>query len=196
MIIIEMSSYFKKAIRFIEIDSNYLSTPLPFLQKILIILKTDLTIAHNLLFRKKTFSPITLNHRQFFYDTPFATKTFLTAVYDLSMVSMKKKIIRSENPTIIDVGANIGQFLFAIKTLFPNAMVYSIEPDKEIFSLLKKNAKNFSKVELINTALSNESRTLQFYISSEFSEWSSLKKLQGKSYREVKVNAVKGDTLF
>jgi FkbM family methyltransferase len=109
---------------------------------------------------------------------------------------MKRKIFSQDDPVIIDIGANIGQFLYATKTLFPKSKVYSVEPDSSVFSILQKNAKNYSGVKIFNNALSKVGKTLKFYISKEFSEWSSLKRLDGKEYREIEVVAVRGDTLF
>lgn len=46
----------------------------------------------------------------------------------------------SINPrTVIDVGANIGQFTIACKKLFENPKIYPIEPDPRVAQVLKKN---------------------------------------------------------
>lgn len=44
------------------------------------------------------------------------------------------------NPTIIDLGANIGLFSLAAHTYFPDAHIISYEPHPDTFSYLQKNA--------------------------------------------------------
>lgn len=62
--------------------------------------------------------------------------------------------------TILDVGANKGQFQKAANYLFPNAIIHSFEPIPELFNLLqrKKHAKNSN----YNKALGNEIGKLEF----------------------------------
>lgn len=186
----------KKIIRFFEIDINYLFLPLPIGMKFLNVVKTDFFILWNLVSRRKVFSKIYFNSVPITYDTSFATKTFLTAVYDFYLETKKGTIFLKDNPFIIDVGANIGQFMIAIKTFFPDATIFSVEPDPKIYKILKSNASHFKKITVYNSALSNVTKQMNFYISQEFSEWSSLKKLEGKKYEKIEVNAVRGDNLF
>lgn len=191
-----MTKIARLTLRFFEIDINFLDVPLSLLYRLQLILKTNLTIGTNLFFRKKNYSGITLAGKTYFYDTPFATKTFLTAVYDLYIVSRRKEILSIKSPVIIDIGANIGQFMFACKTLFPDAKVYSFEPDFSVFEMLKKNATNFDNVKTYNLALSNVKKKMKFYVSNEYSEWSSLKKIDGKEYKINTVHTDKGDNLL
>lgn len=65
-----------------------------------------------------------------------------------------------------------------------------------MFSLLKKNLKNFSKTKFFNFALSNKKGKATFYVSKEFSEWSSLKKIDGHSYNEISIESVLGDDVL
>jgi FkbM family methyltransferase len=185
-----------RIIRFFEIDFNFLIVPLAFFYKVSFILRTNFAICSNLLLRRKIYQPLSFANKQYFYDTAFATKTFLTAVYDLYIVSLRKEILPEKSPVIIDIGANIGQFMFACKTLFPTAKVYSFEPDSDIFALLKKNAKNFEGVKTYNLALSNVKKKMKFYVSNEFSEWSSLKKIDNKEYKISTVDVDKGDNVL
>lgn len=50
--------------------------------------------------------------------------------------------------TIIDIGANEGQFSEKMRSLFPNAFIYLFEPLPEPFQLLKKNFRHDKKVQL------------------------------------------------
>lgn len=53
---------------------------------------------------------------------------------EVTLLGMKKLRIR----TIIDVGANVGQFAQMINRSFPQARIYSFEPLPDIFAELKK----------------------------------------------------------
>lgn len=71
----------------------------------------------------------------------------------------------SEQPCIVDCGANIGMSIIYFKQLFPGAEITGFEPDKKIFQVLKYNVESFqlSKVTLIEKACWNEETTLRFY---------------------------------
>lgn len=185
---------FQNIFRFLQIDLYYLRVDLPFSTKLENIFYADLQVIKNLTFRSNTFSPVAFNNTLIEYDTPYATKTFLAAVYDFFVESQRRSLFSSK-PIIIDIGANIGQFLFATKSFFPNALVYSVEPDPEIFKILKKNSKSLNNVKLFNFAISDTEGPADFYVSSEFSEWSSLKKSSSSS-KKVKVETILGDKIF
>lgn len=53
-------------------------------------------------------------------------------VYRLKQIAPKLNMV-------IDAGANIGQFSRAIHQQYPAAVIYSIEPDPEIFQVLQRN---------------------------------------------------------
>jgi FkbM family methyltransferase len=44
-----------------------------------------------------------------------------------------------DHPVIFDIGANTGQSIDRFRSLFPNAEIYSFEPDKVTFETLRKN---------------------------------------------------------
>ena len=75
--------------------------------------------------------------------------------------------------TIIDVGANIGQFTVAASEIFPNAEIYSFEPVKEIFEKLKKNTVNLRNVRIFNEALGTAEGKIKFY-KNQYSHASSV----------------------
>ena len=73
-----MKRALNRLFRFFSIDSNYLSLPLPLGMKVEAVLKTDLAIFLNVLLHKQKGS-ITIHNTKIYYDTQFATKTFLAA---------------------------------------------------------------------------------------------------------------------
>ena len=65
--------------------------------------------------------------------------------------------------TIIDVGANTGQFAFAASQRFPMAEIYCFEPDPDVCRILKDKLKNFPKIHVNNCAIGNENGKIPFH---------------------------------
>jgi FkbM family methyltransferase len=63
----------------------------------------------------------------------------------------------NEQPIIIDCGANVGVSILYYIRQYPNAKIIAFEPDKKVFSTLKKNVEkiNNSNITLINKGLWN-----------------------------------------
>ena len=54
-----------------------------------------------------------------------------------------KELVKNENPTIFDIGANIGDSIDRFQKLFQNPFIYSFEPIKNEYKLIKeKETKN------------------------------------------------------
>jgi FkbM family methyltransferase len=64
--------------------------------------------------------------------------------------------------TILDIGANEGQFADKMHALFPETMIYSFEPIPEAFELLDKNFKDISQIKGINLALGDSAGEIIF----------------------------------
>lgn len=58
--------------------------------------------------------------------------------------------------TVLDVGANIGQFASEIREILPNAHIYSFEPIASCYSQLIENMKNDKKFTAINVGLGDK----------------------------------------
>lgn len=72
----------------------------------------------------------------------------------------------SNNPYIIDCGANIGLSVIYFKQLFPEAIVTAFEPDSKIFNILKHNVNEvfeLKDVKLIDKACSDKEGSISFY---------------------------------
>lgn len=59
--------------------------------------------------------------------------------------------------TIIDIGANEGQFAVAIHSLFPNARIYAFEPLRDCYERLCHNMAGVQRFEAFNLALGDVS---------------------------------------
>lgn len=97
----------------------------------------------------------------------------------------------SEDPYIIDCGANIGMSVIYMKELFPKARIIAFEPDETNFDLLTKNIKSFeySGVTLRKQAVWIENTTLLF--SNESSMGSKIETANSSNTKEVEAIRLK-----
>jgi FkbM family methyltransferase len=68
--------------------------------------------------------------------------------------------------TIIDVGANVGQFAVASSYIYPKSTVYSFEPNPPCASQLQKNVDGLSNVKVYQLALGDASGEIEFHVNS------------------------------
>lgn len=61
--------------------------------------------------------------------------------------------IQSSSPTIIDCGANVGVSVLYWKSLYPGCRVIAFEPDPQAFTALESNCRDFTGIELRNSAV-------------------------------------------
>ncbi len=69
-------------------------------------------------------------------------------------------------PLILDVGAHRGESIRFFKAIFPDAQMYSFEPEPVNFAVLQQVAAEYSNVTAINQAVSDRAATLDFYKQS------------------------------
>ena len=118
------------------------------------------------------------------YDVGYGVKMYLdlTNPHTWDLVEgrdpeekVKKAFVENikEGDTVIDVGANIGEYaLVASKQVGPKGRVLSIEPLKQAATWLEKNyaLNDFSNYEIIQKAMGKKPETLTLYKKSESSE--------------------------
>ena len=83
---------------------------------------------------------------------------YLTGEKDWLKDYLKNKI----NPTVIDVGANIGQYSLNILEANPNSLIVAFEPHPVTYEILCKNISN-NKVELFNLGVGANEGILKLY---------------------------------
>jgi FkbM family methyltransferase len=81
--------------------------------------------------------------------------------------------------TVLDIGANRGQFALTIKSLLPQCQVYSFEPIPDCVNEMKTRLKNTEKFTFFNVGLGNCSGELEFE-RNNFSPSSSFLKVTQK----------------
>jgi FkbM family methyltransferase len=97
-------------------------------------------------------------------DSYTVKEVFDELAYSPNWFEMKNEQIK----TVVDIGALIGAFtVWAVET-FPNATVYSFEPDNDSFKFLTKNFSNLSedqkkRVKLYNYAVWKDEQELILY---------------------------------
>jgi len=78
----------------------------------------------------------------------------------------QKVLINSENELVVfDVGAHYGETALKYNQLFENAMIYSFEPYKESYCILKKNVEPYMNIKVFNTALGDKNDKVKFHIN-------------------------------
>jgi FkbM family methyltransferase len=95
--------------------------------------------------------------------------------------------------TIIDVGANVGQFAVASAKIFPNTSVHSFEPLPDCVALLQKNVKPLNNIKVYPFALGDAEAEVEFHVN-EHSHSSSILPL-AESHRKAFPNAQEKETI-
>jgi FkbM family methyltransferase len=67
--------------------------------------------------------------------------------------------------TFLDIGANVGQFAVAAAKLFPDATVYSFEPDPETIQKLRKNVSAIGRIKVRELALGDAPGEVTFNVN-------------------------------
>ena len=86
--------------------------------------------------------------------------------------------------TIIDIGSNKGQFILLMEKLFPNKMIYSFEPIKEMIDKQKKFFKYKKNIIFHNLALGSSITSKDFLITNRMDSSSFLKIAEDKNERK------------
>lgn len=88
--------------------------------------------------------------------------------FSVSSYLIVSRLVRQgvEPRTVLDVGANVGQFAVASAKLFPGARVHSFEPVPECAGKLRENVSGLPNVTVYPLALGDGEGDLQFYVNS------------------------------
>jgi len=99
-----------------------------------------------------------------------------------------KKIIKVNNPVIIDVGANNGQTIRFFLRLFPNAVIYSFEPNPRLYKNLLIEFGGNNNIHILNKGISdfNGKLVLNETVTDETSTFENLN--YDSQYLKVKSN--------
>ena len=97
--------------------------------------------------------------------------TFYFGYKDVVEDAPYKFVATTDEPYILDCGANIGLSVYYFKKLYPKSKVVAFEPDPNIFKTLSKNIEtnNFTNVELVNKAIWIDNNSMEFEVEGGFS---------------------------
>jgi len=136
------------------------------------------------------------------FKTKWLIKAIRGKVFSLTSLGITEALylVDPTIKTIFDVGANMGQFSIAAGHLYPQADIFSFEPDPDTFSIFKKNIKRCKNINAYNYAFGNEDGTIGFNKNSyhHSSSFLNLHKentdFPGGNITTIKVNIFRLDT--
>jgi len=91
--------------------------------------------------------------------------------------------------TVIDLGANVGQFAVATANLFEGAKIFSVEPDPRTAEVLKKNLRAIKQATIFVVAVGDNVGEAEFYVNKD-TQVSSLLKLGSDRVRDFPQSTV------
>lgn len=116
----------------------------------------------------------------FFYDNNLTPA--LLPHYHFELAHLGELVDFKNVKSVLDIGANIGQFAYVLKKIHPHISVYSFEPNPQIFKILEKNSQSFDGWRCFPFGISEKESSVPFYFVNG-------KSAQGSIYAE---NAVEG----
>ncbi len=105
------------------------------------------------------------------------TERQLKEIENKKLVSDNKWLTDYNFRTIIDIGANEGQFAHKMRMLFPEAVIISFEPIPQEYEKLKNSFKNDNKFIAFNVGLGDKECTADLWLN-EYTPSSSLLKMK------------------
>lgn len=106
-----------------------------------------------------------------------------------------KNLSTNYSETILDIGANIGEYSLKCYKYFPKSKIYAIEASSKTYKKLIKNTSNVLNIFTINKALSDSSEKKYVYERSDFSGRNTFEgKNTGLTYKnKIIIELIKGD---
>ena len=110
------------------------------------------------------------------------TKRFTKMIFRLCGVDIKRVnpaennyswLVKQNITTVLDIGANTGQFAKMVHKILPHATIFSFEPIEECYQKLIKNMANVSKFHAFNFGLGDSDDEMEMHIN-DFTPSSSL----------------------
>ena len=124
--------------------------------------------ANNIADKSHRISSLTWNNTKVHYRTGSSD---MVLIYEILLKSKYKKeyyFPESLKPKVIfDIGGNIGITAIYLASLFPDALIYTFEPLKENFEILKLNTSQFKNIKVFNIGLGAENGSFKVYLSDD-----------------------------
>jgi FkbM family methyltransferase len=128
---------------------------------------------------------------EFNYDKRLSPALLPTYIKEIDDLSSNLQIDNLK--TVLDIGSNIGQWAFTLKSKYPHLHVYSFEPIKEVYQILKKNTLPFKNWKSFNYALDLKEGKRNIYSTALTSTEASFFKenLKNRPNEKIKENEIK-----
>lgn len=100
-------------------------------------------------------------NQRFYYDNPATPFNLQNYPFEIT-----HKILRHMKITpkrALDIGANIGQFPLTLAAIVPDVQVDALEPNGDIFEILKQNAQNFKRVKIYNYGVGKATKDAKMF---------------------------------
>lgn len=100
---------------------------------------------------------------------------------------------------VLDIGANVGQFSYTVKSLFPHLRICALEPNPSVYPILEKNASRFDGWTCRNFGIGEENRwSPLFYVPGKSGQGSlypgnARQGLLSRNLQEVRIQLRKPD---
>jgi FkbM family methyltransferase len=105
---------------------------------------------------------VTFLGRPFHYDNRLMPA--LLQGYPREIARLDRYVHFASATRVMDVGANVGQFAFTLKTFFPHVTVVSFEPNPDAFALLHENTAQHSGWRALPFGLARTAQSSDFYV--------------------------------
>ena len=90
------------------------------------------------------------------------------AIIDAVIVKKQEYAFPNFKPNLIfDIGGNIGVVAVVLANIYPDAKIYSFEPVKENFDILKRNTEYYKNISAIQCGLGNKTEHRMIFKSSD-----------------------------
>lgn len=110
-------------------------------------------------------------------DLQVFNQVFFGRCYQDSITKFKNLFPQSTAPIIFDLGAYTGISTLYLKSLFPSSSIYSIEPERNNYMLLRSNIKNNNLTNVFHLEAAVWNKNTQVSLDEKFrdgKEWSSI----------------------
>ncbi|MBA4017512.1 MAG: hypothetical protein C0483_10100 [Pirellula sp.] len=104
------------------------------------------------------------------------------------LTSLKREPIKFN--TILDGGANVGQFARAARWAYPDATIHCFEPQADIADKLTDNLRDLKNIEVHRTALGANDGSIEFHRAEQSQESSILRRARNESNGDGATRAV------
>jgi len=106
---------------------------------------------------------VRLRGRDFVVHNLSELGTMQSSLVDVYRDLVQGQVLADDSPSVVDIGANIGQFAFAVQTFYPSARIVSFEPGEVAYERLERNLGDHPHITLSPLAISDEIGLATFF---------------------------------